>query len=166
MSSKQPALLLLNGSSGVGKTTIAKMLSEKDGVEWVHPDGLWGPGMGQRESTFKAIELAVTDFQQADIVVIDMQFRHQYMLDALDENKVTVGKQVLLFCNTADRRLRLEERGLEVDVIETIEHWAQWLYRDSKDAGNVMIDTSLHDAGYVFGLIQECFTKWKWQYGN
>jgi cytidylate kinase len=160
---ENPALLLLNGSSGVGKTTIAKMLSEKDGVEWIHPDGLWDPSMDQRESTFKAIKLAVTDFQHADIVVIDMQFRHQFMLDAFVENGVMEGKQVLLYCDTADRRHRLEERRLEDEAITTMEHWAQWLYRDSNHAGNVMIDTSRHDAEDVFGLIWECFSKWKWQ---
>jgi broad-specificity NMP kinase len=113
---------MLNGSSGVGKTTIAKMLSKKEGVEWIHPDGLWDPSMDQRASTFKATELAVTEHKHADIVVIDMQFRHQFMLDAFDEYGVTIGKQVLLYCNTPDREYRLRARGLEEDVIATMEH--------------------------------------------
>ena len=157
---------MLNGSSGVGKTTIAKMLSEKDGVEWIHPDGLWDPKMDQRESTFRAIKIAVTDYQHADIVAIDMQFRHQFMLDAFSAIGVNVGKQVLLYCDTADRRHRLEERGLEDDVITTMEHWAQWLQQDSMAAGNVMIDTSLQNADEVFDLIHECFSKWEWHYGR
>lgn len=158
---KTPSILLLNGSSGVGKTTIAKMLSKIEGMEWIHPDGLWDPNMDQRESTFNAIKLAVTEYQHAHIVVIDMQFRHQFMLDAFDKYGVTMGKQVLLYCNTADRRHRLLERGFEDDIIATMEDWAQWLHKDSIAAGNVMIDTSLHDAGDVFDLIRVCFSQWE-----
>lgn len=55
----------------------------------------------------------------------------------------------------------LLERGFEDDIIATMEDWAQWLHKDSIAAGNVMIDTSLHDAGDVFDLIRVCFSQWE-----
>ena len=162
---KKPAILLLNGSSGVGKTTIATLLSKLQGVDWIHPDTLWDPNMDQREATFKAVKLAVDEHQDADIVVIDKQFRHLFMLDAFNEYEVTVGNQILLYCNSADRRQRLLARGCTDDIIETMEKWAQWLYEDSKTAGNVTIDTSTNSVNEVENCVHKCFSRWGWQSG-
>ena len=159
---KESTLLLLNGSSGAGKTTIATLLSEMDGVEWIHPDGLWDPSMDQREATFKAVALAVSQHQAANIVVIDKQFRHQFMLDAFAEYGVTAGKQILLYCNSADRRHRLEQRGWNEADIAIMEDWAQWLYKDSGAAGNVAINTSIYRTDEVVSFIRHHFSKWEW----
>jgi len=163
---KNPAILLLNGSSGVGKTTIATLLNKMQGVDWIHPDALWDPNMDQGEATFKAIKLAVDEHQDVEIVVIDKQFRHQFMLDAFTEYGVTVGNQILLYCNSSDRRHRLLARGCTDDVIETMDNWAQWLYEDSKTAGNVTIDTSTNGINEVVDIICSYLSTWMWQFGG
>ena len=85
------------------------------------------------------------------------------MLDAFAEYGVTTGKQILPYCNSADGRYRLEQRGWNDEDIVIMEDWAQWLCQDSRAAGNVAIDTSIHRTDEVVSFIRHYFSKWGWK---
>lgn len=162
---KKSAILMLNGTSGVGKTTAASELSNAGGISWIHPDGLWDPNSDQRETVFNAVGLAVAKHQDSHIVVIDMQLKHQFMLDAYKEFGVTQGNQILLYCKSSDIEKRLRERGCTNEIIERMISWAQWLHLDSEKAGNEQINTSRSNKAEVVSHILGVITSWGWQYG-
>ena len=160
-----PAILFLNGASGAGKTAIASELSSAT-VQWIHPDGLWDtPSIDQRELTFKAVQEAMLNYTHSELVVIDSQLKHQFMLEAFREHSISRGKQILLHCMEVDLRQRLEERGWEINRIEAMESWAQYLFRESTKAGNLIIDTSENTIDEVVFVVNSAISGWGWSTG-
>lgn len=161
----QPKILMLNGTCAVGKSTTAKALQESEGFAWVHPDGLWDdtPTVDQRELTFRSVEFALDKHPEENIIVIDQQFQHQFMIDAFQEFGVQVGKQILLYCSTSVGKVRLTERAYHPAHIKELEAWADWLYKDSKQAGNLMINSSRNSVNQVVELIVNHINSWGWR---
>lgn len=124
-----PKILMLNGTCGVGKTTTANALREQYNMAWVHPDGLWDdtPTVDQKELTFRSVKYALDEYQNESIILIDQQFRYEFMLDAFKKFGVKNGKQILLHCSVQEGKARLIERGYHPLMIKELEKWADWL---------------------------------------
>jgi gluconate kinase len=159
-----PSILMLNGASGAGKTTVAEPLAASLQAGWIHPDGLWGWGLttDQRAGIFQAIEFAKTH-REAQLVLIDCQFEHQFMADALEHCQIT-GKQILLHCSDEARRKRLFQRpGWPKDQLETMISWANYLLDEAKTNKVDVVDTTEVTIDDTMESILAIVDSWGWE---
>ncbi len=159
---RTPHILMFNGASGSGKTTIAKPLSEKLSAEWIHPDGLWDPTDDQRTATFRAVEMAC-QLRDSGLVIIDKQFRHEFMLDAFEKHEVVNGNQILIHCSDEERTKRLLQRdNWHEGMLGSMLGWSQFLLDQAIANGVDIVDTTNTDPATTMSEILSILEKWGW----
>jgi dephospho-CoA kinase len=155
-------LVLMTGASGAGKTTIAL------GVEKRTPEVLvlradailgvpnaeelaarygTGPDAGslwQREVTFQWIERIVPIVASGRPVLLDLQTRIAFLVDALAAHRIENARIVLVECDDATRTQRLihERRQPELANPE-MENWARYLHQEALESGCEILDTGV-----------------------
>ena len=145
-------ILFLNGSSGSGKTTIASRLKNDHQIAWFHPDGIWDTTrLDQRELTFRCVEKVVEEYN--GLVIIDSQLQNQFLVDSVEKYRVSVGKQILLDCNDAERESRLLTRGWSKEEIAPMIPWAQYLRKEAIQEKVLLVDTSSASELEVVGAV-------------
>jgi broad-specificity NMP kinase len=145
-------ILFLNGSSGSGKTTIAARLKNDHQIAWFHPDGAWDTTrLDQRELTFRCVEKVVEEYN--GLVIIDSQLQNQFLVDSVEKYRVSVGKQILLDCNDAERESRLLKRGWSKEKIAPMIPWAQYLREQAIQEKVLLVDTSSASELEVVGAV-------------
>ncbi len=132
-------LVLLNGASGVGKTTTAEQLvHEMPALGFVHPDGRWNTPEMDPESILKlAVEAA--EHLEEDMVVIDVQIRPTMIDSLVGENE---WKMLLMDCPDDLREGRLLERGWTEENFPTVASWQRILREETMQLGLPVINTS------------------------
>lgn len=138
-----PKLLIINGASGSGKTTVAKLLNEQISQSyWVHPDGLWDtPNMDAEGVFVKVLEL-VQEFK-AEILITDCQIKKSDISNLMTNVGVESWTNVLLKCERYIRESRLLERGWNNTFFDVIDNWSNLLEEDSRKAGELVLDSGL-----------------------
>jgi broad-specificity NMP kinase len=142
-SSDVPAVLLINGVSGTGKTTVASALAGAihESV-WIHPDGLWDTSRMRPESILDRAIDYLAGVSEAAISIVDCQIRVSSARVILSGRGVRRVMSVLLTCHRDTRERRLLDRGWDDASFEAIERWAQVLLDETLASGDLIVDTS------------------------
>ncbi len=142
-------VLLLNGASGTGKTSVARRLMEIGGaarLHWVHPDALWDtPDMRPMEIMHLALARAAALPDDTRLVIIDTQIRSTDARRCFGIGNVTRFACVLLHCARAERERRLIVRGWKSTEFERIHNWADVLQENAEREGDLFLDSARHD---------------------
>ena len=104
-------LLILNGASCAGKTTLASVSSARyPAAHWLHPDGTWDdtPHITP-ESLLRRVLASERDFGSG-LTLVDMQIAPSSLVAEL-EGFQHDWSAVLLDCSDAAREARMTERG-------------------------------------------------------
>lgn len=138
-----PKLLIINGASGSGKTTVAKLLKEQiRQSDWIHPDGLWDtPNMDAEGVFVKVLEL-VQEFK-AEILITDCQIKTSDISKLMDKAGMESWVNVLLKCERNIRESRLLARGWNDSFFDVIDNWSNLLEEDSKKADELVLDSGI-----------------------
>jgi thymidylate kinase len=134
-------LVLINGASGVGKTTTVQLLKEKIS-SWglVHPDGLWDtPNMRPEEILDMAVDVAM--MQPQDTILIDCQIRPSNIQEIIGRRPVS-WSHFLIVCTDSIREQRLISRGSTEKDFPTIATWQRILKEETKSMGYMVIDST------------------------
>ena len=148
-------LLIINGASGAGKTTIAATLIGRiDGAAWVHPDELWDTPNMDSESILKRAATHALDQGHVRMTIIDCQIRPTSIARVLTHIGSNHWMNVVVTCPRAVREARLVQRGWASTNFDTIDNWARILEAEAIAAGDLVVDTSLHSTEHVCAQIQ------------
>lgn len=137
-------LLVINGASGTGKTSLAHAISERcPKLVWIHPDELMDtPSMMPEDILDRS--LALVNVQAASATaIIDCQIRPTAMAPLMARHAIDDWRTVLLTCPRLVREQRLLERGWGDEAFDRIDRWADILLEESTAAGHSVIDTSI-----------------------
>lgn len=148
----RPAILILTGASGAGKTALTLRLSEQEiaGVECINCDRVKIDDSKTKDpSDYQASILTYWLSHQRnlerriDLALLDTQIRPHRAREVLRETGILHSEIVLIDCDPEKRNARLHrERGQPELANPQMDCWATYL-RGQADASNLpIIDTS------------------------
>jgi dephospho-CoA kinase len=147
--SRSPAILVLTGASGAGKTTLILKLNELgiSGVEGINCDRVKVGGDEQADPQAEVLRYWITHLRQPEtgieLAVLDTQVRPHRALEVLSEAAIEYAQVVLVDCDPVKRneRLHIDRRQPEL-ANARMDCWAAYL-RGQADALKLsIIDTS------------------------
>lgn len=149
-------ILILNGASGTGKTATAEALIPRlSSALWIHPDGLWNTPEMEPESILRlAIERALRDCGSRS-AIIDCQIRPTSIAAVLAPLGVQCWIAVMHTCSRAVREERLLQRGWDTSSFRRIQTWSSLLLEESRDTGDILVDTSVLSTEAVCDTVVE-----------
>jgi len=138
-------IILINGASGVGKTTLASALSKRlCEVGWICPDQIWDvESKGTRRFLELSVERARTYHQS--ITLIDCQARRSDIQAAIELFPGVQFLEILVTCQSHVRRARLERRlGINMSSAEmtAMDEWAALLDAETLSSESIRVDTT------------------------
>lgn len=147
-----PAILVLTGASGAGKTTLTLKLNELriPGVQGINCDRVKIEGHETVGSTDRQVDVLrywISQLSEQDtgieLAVLDTQIRPHRALEALNQASVEYAQIVLVDCEPTKRNERLHmDRSQPELANQQMDCWAAYL-RGQADALNLsIIDTS------------------------
>ena len=152
-----PALLVVTGASGVGKTTLVRALERRalPGVRCHYFDSIGVPtletmirdyGGGeewQRAMTERWVRRLAAETPPGSLAVLDGQVRPSFVLDALAATPVPVAEILLIDCDHGVREARLRaERGQPELATAEMTAWTTYLRGQADALGLPRLDTS------------------------
>jgi energy-coupling factor transporter ATP-binding protein EcfA2 len=154
-SSEIPALLVVVGASGAGKTTLVSRLAalELPGVGCYYFDTIGIPAEGDRRfadgAAFQAWALDVwvarlaRNEDRVRVAVLDASVRPTAVRDAMTRHGVMHGDVVLVDCEYAERNARLRgPRGQPELATPQMDCWAAYLRGQADALGLAVLDTT------------------------
>ena len=149
---RSPAILVLTGASGAGKTTLTLKLNELaiPGVEGINCDRVKIEAQETAGSTDRQVEILrywISQLSQQEtkieLAVLDTQIRPHRALEVLDQAAIVHAQIVLVNCDQLKRNERLHmDRNQPELANPQMDCWAAYL-RGQADALNLsIIDTS------------------------
>src|ERR1700752_55335 len=149
---RSPAILVLTGASGAGKTTLALKLEELaiPGVEAINCDRVKIEARETAGSTDQQVDKLrywISHLSQpetsTELAVLDTQIRPRRALEVLNQSAIVNSQIVLVDCEPLKRNERLHvDRGQPELANPQMDCWAAYL-RGQADALNLsIIDTS------------------------
>jgi len=149
---RSPAILVLTGASGAGKTTLALKLEELaiPGVEAINCDRVKIEARETAGSTDQQVDKLrywISHLSQpetsTELAVLDTQIRPHRALEVLNQSAIVNSQIVLVDCEPLKRNERLHvDRGQPELANPQMDCWAAYL-RGQADALNLsIIDTS------------------------
>lgn len=141
-------LIIVTGASGVGKTSILRLLDERKipNLKIYFFDDLGVPSTEemirdfgsvenwQKDRLSEWIEKIIKENTKDEIVILDGSVRPGF---------VPSGYEIVLFdCADEVREKRLIERGHPELANDDMRNWAKYLREDCKKEGHVVIDTT------------------------
>ena len=147
--SRSPAILVLTGASGAGKTTLALKLNELEipGVKGINCDRVKVESNESSDQQSEILRYWISHLRQAEtgieLAVLDTQIRPHRALEVLSQTGIQHAQIVLLDCDPAKRNERLHvDRDQPELASARMDCWAAYL-RGQADALNLsIIDTS------------------------
>jgi ABC-type arginine transport system ATPase subunit len=151
-SSRPPAILVLTGASGAGKTTLALKLNELDipGVKGINCDRVevkLDETAGATDRQSEILRYWISHLRQPEtgieLAVLDTQIRPHRALEVLSQAAIDYAQIILVDCDPVKRNERLHvERGQPELANPQMDCWAAYL-RGQADALKLsIIDTS------------------------
>ena len=147
---RSPAILVLTGASGAGKTTLALKLNELGipGVKGINCDRV--ELENREDSTDRQADVLrywIAQLSQPEkgieLAVLDTQIRPHRALEVLREASVKYAQVVLVDCDPVKRNERLQrERGQPELASARMDCWAAYLRGQADALGLAIIDTS------------------------
>ena len=144
-----PAILVLTGASGAGKTTLALKLNERaiPGVKGINCDRVEvesEAGSTDRQADILRYWISQLSFPEIELAVLDTQIRPHVALEVLRQAEIENAQIVLVDCDPVKRNERLHrDRGQPELANPRMDCWAAYL-RGQADALNLpIIDTSV-----------------------
>lgn len=173
--SREPALLIVTGASGAGKTTLVRALDaqRRPGVRCYHFDDIGVPSPDEMErvhgggaqwqaaATEAWIQRLARNDDGAAVAVLDAQVRPGMVLAALARHSVRRARVVLVDCDYAERNARLRGPRAQPELATAeMDRWAAYL-RGQADALELpVIDTTgqgIDEAATSLGVhVDEC----------
>jgi dephospho-CoA kinase len=149
-------LIFVTGASGAGKTATLKTLeSEKmSGVIFCYFDSIGVPsdeemiarfGSGeewQRQSTIEWVRRIKQEYLADSVVILDGQARQSFIVEACAAMGVGDYAIILFDCAETVRNTRLHARGQPELANSRMENWALYLRDQSRQRGDVILDTT------------------------
>jgi dephospho-CoA kinase len=147
--SRSPAILVLTGASGAGKTTLALKLNELEipGVKGINCDRVKVESNESSDQQSEILRYWISHLRQAEtgieLAVLDTQIRPHRALEVLSQTGIQHAQIVLVDCDPAKRNERLHvDRDQPELASARMDCWAAYL-RGQADALNLsIIDTS------------------------
>ena len=147
--SLSPAILVLTGASGAGKTTLALKLNELEipGVKGINCDRVRVESNESSDQQSEILRYWISHLRQAEtgieLAVLDTQIRPHRALEVLSQTGIQHAQIVLVDCDPAKRNERLHvDRDQPELASARMDCWAAYL-RGQADALNLsIIDTS------------------------
>lgn len=155
--SAQPALLVVTGASGAGKTTLVRELDalkipgvgcyEFDSVGVPSEEEMvarWGSGVEwQNVATDYWVERLLRNEAEHEVAVLDGQTRPSEARAAFERSGVRIGRVVLVDCDHDERNARLRgPRGQPELACARMDCWAAYLRGQADALGLPIIDSS------------------------
>lgn len=149
----RPAIIVLTGASGVGKTTLLLRLEqlELEGIECINCDRakINGPASGDSSDYQAAILnhwLTKVIKDPVEVVVLDTQIRPHIAQGVLQQMDFDRTEIILIDCDPDRRNARLRgERGQPELANAQMDCWAAYLRGQADAIGLTIIDTSEDD---------------------
>ena len=151
---RSPAILVLTGASGAGKTTLTLKLKELaiPGVEGINCDRVKLEAHETAGSTDRQVEILRYWIAQVsrpetriELVVLDTQVRPHRALEVLNQSAIVYAQIVLVDCDPLKRNERLHiDRGQPELANPQMDCWAAYL-RGQADALSLSIIDTSHD---------------------
>jgi dephospho-CoA kinase len=147
--SRSPAILVLTGASGAGKTTLALKLNELEipGVKGINCDRVKVESNESSDQQSEILRYWISHLREAEtgieLAVLDTQIRPHRALEVLSQTGIQHAQIVLVDCDPAKRNERLHvDRDQPELASARMDCWAAYL-RGQADALNLsIIDTS------------------------
>ena len=147
--SLSPAILVLTGASGAGKTTLALKLNELEipGVKGINCDRVRVESNESSDQQSEILRYWISHLREAEtgieLAVLDTQIRPHRALEVLSQTGIQHAQIVLVDCDPAKRNERLHvDRDQPELASARMDCWAAYL-RGQADALNLsIIDTS------------------------
>ncbi|HEX6039765.1 AAA family ATPase [Longimicrobium sp.] len=151
---EMPAVLVVTGASGAGKTTLVRALQAgaPAGIVGRHFDDIGVPSveeMVREHGSGDAWQRAMTHrwmrmLRDLDVsaVVLDAQVRPSFVREAFEAEGVRCGGIVLVDCDAHVRRARLIERGQPELATPQMDQWAAYLRGQADALGLPVLDTT------------------------
>jgi energy-coupling factor transporter ATP-binding protein EcfA2 len=151
-----PAILVVTGASGVGKTTLVHALQARAiaGVRCYHFDSVGIPSTAQMMAVYgspQAWQVATThqwiarlaaNPDQCTIAVLEGQVRPSLIYQAFAEQDVRHGRVLLLECESGLRDTRLRELRRQPEAANaSMTAWAAYLRGQADALGLPVLDT-------------------------
>jgi hypothetical protein len=153
----RPALLVVTGASGVGKTALVRGLERRalpsvrchyfDSIGVPAPEAMireYGSGEEwQRAMTERWVRRLADETPPGSLAVLDGQVRPSFVVDALAATPVPVAEILLIDCDHGVREARLRgERGQPELATAEMAAWAAYLRGQADALGLPRLDTS------------------------
>jgi energy-coupling factor transporter ATP-binding protein EcfA2 len=152
MSTNPPAILVLTGASGAGKTTLALKLNELaiPGVKGFNCDRVEIKSDETIDSADRQADILrywISHLRQAEtgieLAVLDTQIRPHRALEVLSQAAINYAQIVLVDCDPVKRNERLHmDRGQPELANPRMDCWAAYLRGQADALGLSIIDTS------------------------
>lgn len=158
----QPALLVVTGASGAGKTALVRELEalRLPGVECYQLDSIgvpsleemerrWGGGeRWQAHATAYWVERLLRNEDGVEVAVLDGQTRPSEVRAAFERLGVRIGRIVLVECGHDERNARLwGPRGQPELACGQMDCWAAYLRGQADAMGLPIVDTAGRSVG-------------------
>ncbi|HEX8693508.1 MAG TPA: hypothetical protein VF746_13885 [Longimicrobium sp.] len=158
----QPALLVVTGASGAGKTTLVRELEalrlpgvgcyQLDSIGVPSPEEMerrWGgPGQWQAHATEYWVERLLRNDDGVEVAVFDGQTRPSEVRAALERLGVRHARIVLVDCGHDERNERLRgPRGQPELACGQMDCWAAYLRGQADALGLPIVDTAGRSVG-------------------